>query len=296
MAEPTLIAMKTTLAPDSIVAEGRLRPVSEAGVQAILGSVEELGQIVTPLTVRQRRAGVELSYELLDGAHRLEAARRLGLETVPVRVFECTNDQAKLMEIDGNLAGAELNALDTAVFLASRKRVYEKLHPETKAGVAGALAKHGSASELGSFAETTAEKFGMTARQVQKIVAAGARLGPDEIAKLRQAPKAVTLKDLQVIAKIGAAPERYKVVGLLAEGAAKSAADARQKFKVSQPGYAGPAEVDPIDAAYLDLCSRFDRAPMAAKRRFVESRWSDMARILRDSVPLDDVDGDGGEE
>ena len=84
MAEPTLIQMKTALAPDSIVAEGRLRPVSEAGVQAILGSVEELGQIVTPLVVRQRREKDGFVYDLLDGAHRLEAARRLGLDTAAV--------------------------------------------------------------------------------------------------------------------------------------------------------------------------------------------------------------------
>lgn len=34
MSEPTLIQMKTALSPESIKAEGRLRPVSEAGVLA----------------------------------------------------------------------------------------------------------------------------------------------------------------------------------------------------------------------------------------------------------------------
>ncbi len=298
MAEPTLIQMKTALAPESIVAEGRLRPVSEAGVQAILGSVEELGQIVTPLVVRQRRDQDGFVYDLLDGAHRLEAARRLGLDTVPVRVFECTNDQAKLLEIDGNLAGAELNPLDTAVFLATRKAVYERLHPETKAASGASLAaKRWDATEPSSaaFATVTAEKFGMTERQVRKIVAAGSRLGPDEIAKLRQAPKAVTLKDLQVIAKC-AAPERYKVVGLLAEGAAKSAADARQQWKVSQPGYEGPQLVDAHEAALNDLLSRFDRASMRVKQEFLAKRWPDMARIMRDAEPLGATDDEGADE
>ncbi|HPT48548.1 MAG TPA: hypothetical protein PLM07_21900, partial [Candidatus Rifleibacterium sp.] len=46
---------------------------------------------------------------------------------------DVTDDWARLMEVDDNLAGAEMNALDTAVFLAERKKVYEKLHPETKA-------------------------------------------------------------------------------------------------------------------------------------------------------------------
>lgn len=288
MAEPILIATKTALPPDGITAESRLRPVSEAGVQAILGSVAELGQIVTPLVVRQRRdkQGGGLVYELLDGAHRLEAARRLGLQSVPVRVFECTQDQARLLEIDGNLAGAELNALDTAVFLASRKAVYERLHPETKHG--GDRRSAAFQTELSSvcFTAVTAEKFGMTERQVRKIVAAGSRLGPDEVARLRSAPRPVTLKDLQVIARIGNAAERYEVVALLSQGAARSAAEARQQWKIAQPGYEGPFPVDEATAAYNELFNRFSRAPMAAKRRFLEQCWPEMLRIMRDAAPL----------
>lgn len=167
MADPVLIQSKTELPVTEITSAGRLRPVSAAGVATIVASIREIGQLANPLVVRQRRdrEGV-LRYVLLDGAHRQAAAIELGWETVPVRVFECTDDQARLMEIDGNLAGAELNPLDTAVFLATRKAVYERLHPETRAGVAGGLARQGSASELGSFAAVTAEKFGMTPRQV----------------------------------------------------------------------------------------------------------------------------------
>lgn len=86
MSEPTLIQMKTALAPDSIAVGDRLRPVSEAGVQAILGSVQELGQIVTPLVIRQRRdknSDSGFIYELLDGAHRLAVAIQLELPTIP---------------------------------------------------------------------------------------------------------------------------------------------------------------------------------------------------------------------
>lgn len=38
--------------------------------------------------------------------------------------------RARLIEFDDNLAGAELSPLGTAVFLAGRKRVCEKLHPD----------------------------------------------------------------------------------------------------------------------------------------------------------------------
>ena len=87
----------------------------------------------------------------IAGGHRLEAAKRLGWEEIEAKIWtDVTDDWAAIMEIDDNLAGAEMNALDTAVFLATRKQVYERLHPETKAGVAGGLARQGSATELSS--------------------------------------------------------------------------------------------------------------------------------------------------
>ena len=47
----------------------------------------------------------------MAGAHRLTAARELGWETIKVTCWTCTDDFARLMEIDDNLAGAELTAL-----------------------------------------------------------------------------------------------------------------------------------------------------------------------------------------
>lgn len=278
MAEPILIKTKTTLPVEDIHANARLRPVSEAGVEAILSSVAELGQIVTPLTVRQRQVqGGGQVYDLLDGAHRLEAARRLGHETVPVRVFECTNDQADLLEIDGNLAGADLNALDTAVFLAARKAVYERLYPDKKQHRAGGLARQGSASDMMSLAETTAEKFGLSRRHVYRLMAVGSRLGSDEIRQLRLAPKPVTLADLQAISAIGEAPERYEVVRMLATGEAKSAAAARKAyFHRDNP----PAPVDPVDAEYVALADKWHRARKIARRRFVAEFFDELAVLV----------------
>ena len=51
--------------------------------------------------------------------------------------------------------------------LAKRKEVYERMHPETKAGVAGGKARQGSANEIISFAgfaADTATKTGLTDR------------------------------------------------------------------------------------------------------------------------------------
>lgn len=297
MSEPTLIQSKTSLPVDQIEVSHRLRPVSAAGVETIVASVREIGHIANPVVVRQLRREGETLYRVLDGAHRLAAATALGWTEVPVRVFECTDDQARIMEIDGNLSGAELNPLDTAVFLATRKAVYERLHPETKAGAAGALARWSDATDSMSvaFVTATAEKFTLSERHVRRLVAAGSRLGPDEIAKLRTAPKKVTLKDLQVIAKINSAAERYDVVDLLAWGEAKSAADARKVRATRQPDYAGPRYVSPVDQAWMDLAKRFRSAPMEARRRFVQELWPELTRVMRDAAPVA-ADGEGGDE
>lgn len=281
MADPVLIQGKTELPVADIDASRRLRPVSQAGVDAILASIREVGQLATPIVVRQRRdRDGGLRYVLLDGAHRLAAAIELGWDRIPVRVFECTDDQARLLEIDGNLAGAELNALDTAVFLATRKAVYERLHPETKRGLAGATARWDDATDTMSvaFVKATADKFGLSERHVFRLLAAGSRLGADEVAQLRQAPRPVTLKDLQDLAKVNNAPDRYDVVAALAEGRAKSASAALKALKA--PVEAPPK--DPVEEQFLALMKVWARAGQRAKRRFVAECFDELGLLGAD--------------
>ncbi|MDF1802466.1 ParB N-terminal domain-containing protein, partial [Thalassovita sp.] len=193
MPEPRLVETRL-VALSEIDDSTRLRPVSQAGVDALVASYETLGVMKDPIDLRRTKAG---QLVLIAGGHRMGMARTLGWDKIEAKIWtDVTDDWSMIMEIDDNLAGAEMNALDNAIFLATRKRVYEKMHPETRQGVSGGLARQGSASELGSFAAVTAEKFGMTMRQIQKIVAVGTKLGRDEIDLLRGAPRAVSLKDL----------------------------------------------------------------------------------------------------
>ncbi|EEX14222.1 ParB domain protein nuclease [Citreicella sp. SE45] len=261
---------------DQIVVRDRLRPVSEAGVAALTASISEMGVMKDPIHVRKvKHRGGE--FVLMAGAHRLTAARELGWETIKVTCWTCTDDFARLMEIDDNLAGAELTALDTAVFLAERKRIYEKMNPQTRAGVAGAAARW-DASDIVSFACSTAEKFGMSKRQVERIIASGAHLGPDEVRRLRSAPRPVTLKDLQDISKISETGERYHVVDCLAEGRTKNASGARKLWKAEQGE--GPEPLSPADRALARLLDAWDRAPKAARDRFLEERGDQLRREL----------------
>ena len=260
---------------------GRLRPVSEAGVESLLASIGEIGVMKDAIHVRQKKNG---QLFLIAGGHRLEAARRLGWDEIEAKVWtDVTDDWARLMEIDDNIAGAELNALDTALFLAERKRVYEKLHPETKAGVAGGLARQGLASDIVSFADASAEKFGVSKRHIERMVAAGTRLDPRDVALLRKAPRPITLKDLAEIAKINEPTDRYEVVEALAEGRAKSAADARRSIDASEGS--GASIADPVEAALKALKTAWSRAPKEARRRFCRDHGDELAALLYEGGP-----------
>lgn len=266
MKSPTLMQQNRVRIAD-IVIGSRLRPVSAAGVDSLIASINETGVMKDAIHLRKKKDG---SLHLLAGAHRTEAARCLGWDEIEAKIWtDVTDDWARLIEIDDNLAGAEMNALDTAVFLATRKAVYERLHPEAKAAIGATLAaKRWDAADMmsvASFAASTAEKFGMTDRHVRRLIAAGCKLGPDEVAKLRAAPRQVSLKDLTEISKIQQPTDRYDVVRLLSEGSAKSAAEAARSLK---PDSAAP--VDANEAAFRALMAAWKRAPAAVRHRFRE--------------------------
>lgn len=250
-----------------VKADQRLRPVTEAGVQSILASVAEIGRIKDPVHVRKGKSGLTL----LAGGHRMGAYAALGIEETEAWVWSgITNDQARLIEIDDNLAGAEMNPLDTAVFLAERKAVYERLHPETKAATGAELVARrwntADTMSIVSFAKVTAEKFGISDRHVRRLVEIGSTLSRDEVRWLRAAPAPVRLADLQALAKIGDAHDRSQVCIRLSNGA-KSAADAFRSHR-QEAGDEAPVK-DPVEEAFTAMSKAWARAPMAAKKRFL---------------------------
>lgn len=64
--------------------------------------VESIGKVgtITPLLARPSPDG---GYELISGHRRLEACRKLGLETIPVIVREMNDDEAVVAMVDANL-------------------------------------------------------------------------------------------------------------------------------------------------------------------------------------------------
>jgi len=281
-----IIQSITELPVDEIAMGDRLRPVSAAGVEALKTSIRELGCIKDPIHVRKlKKTG---NIVLLAGGHRLTAARALrdegdaGFEVVKVTCWSCSDDWARLMEIDDNLAGAELSPLDTAVFLARRKEVYERMHPEAKAQIgAGLVAKRWDTEEtisVVSFAEAIAQQMGVTPRHIRNFVRAGQRLDPRDVSLLRGAPRPVGVVDLMTLGKITETVERYDVVGLLSKGEARSASDALKRVRASKG--IGPSVASPADAEHRRLLDAWKRASKVARRRFLEDAGAEVWSLL----------------
>lgn len=211
----------------AIDATGRLRPVDEAHAQLIAASMNE-SSLIQPVVVRTDGSGNGL--KLVVGAHRLRGAAILGWDEIPAILIEATDDEARQIEIDENLARKELTALERAEFLAERKRVYETLHPETAHGKAKKpKTEKGKVANLATFArfsKDAAKSTGLGERTVRRSVELAGRLSPEAVALIRGTKVADNQAQLQALAELE--PEhQVTVAGLIAANAAGNVAKAR---------------------------------------------------------------------
>lgn len=130
---------------DAIRCRDRLRGGTDPGkVAELAASMGTLGQ-QAPILVRYARDpdprrpdtwGPEQAgrFDLVAGAHRLEAARSLGWTRIEAVLVDGGPDEVRLLEIDENLARAELTALDRARFLAGREEIRWRLAGRSHGG------------------------------------------------------------------------------------------------------------------------------------------------------------------
>ena len=150
-----------------VVPTDRKRALRASTVEDLAASFKTIGQL-QPIVVRSHRTG----FVLIAGRHRLEAARKLGWDAIACLIVEGKNaDEATLIEIDENLMRADLSPAEIAAHVGARKMIYERLHPETKAKVAGGKARQGQQATTLSFAEATAKLRGLNKRSVERSAA-----------------------------------------------------------------------------------------------------------------------------
>ncbi|WP_456386100.1 chromosome partitioning protein ParB [Profundibacter sp.] len=257
------------------VRDDRVTPLNDDAVRLIMQSAEETGEIRDPIHLRKVKGG----FELIDGRHRLEVARRLGHDDILAQIWSCTLEQARLMEADANVTFTHMGAVDLAVSLAERKRAYQKLHPETTAGIAGASARWNMQATEMSFASFISEILGVSRRQIERVVAAGEALDQAAVIALRKAPKRVAMADLYEIAKVDGPDEHAYIVKSLVSGEAKNAAAARRSYAAEANG-AKPTPKDPVEEAFKALLTAWKRAPKVAQRRFVAASQKEIYPLI----------------
>ena len=260
----------------NIQVEERLRIASKPAVASIVSSIQEVGSILQPLLVRRVKGG----YRLMDGLHRLTAAKEVGLEKVPVKVSDCTNDQAIRIEVDANVAGAPLTALDMAVFLAAHKELYERENPEAKRAFRANQARRGDCTDImsvQSFATNAADVFGKGDRHIRRLISVGEKLSREEISLLRKAPKKVQFKDLEHIAKCGEPEDRSAICAALGSGGAKSAKEVLDRKK------AAGAQVQSTTGQQVSkLKDAYSRAKKAARKEFVRLHCDELIELIHE--------------
>lgn len=188
------------------------RPTGD--VSELAKSIEGLGILLNPITVTEDMV-------LVAGGRRLAAVKKLEWDQVPVNIVTLSEAQAQLGEIDENLQREELTALERSEQLHRRKQLYEALHPETRAKVAGAKASNAKqgkgkdASEIispaspkpkaASFAKDTAKKTGVSPRTVQHDVQIAAKIDHRARDLIRDTDVADSKTDLLKLAKVAPA-------------------------------------------------------------------------------------------
>lgn len=174
------------------------RQRSDDALADLADSIERIG-LINPIRVR----AIGDVYEVVAGAHRLQAMDALGWREVPCIITTDDNIHAELAMIDENLCRAELSPSDRAKQTARRKAIYLELHPETAEHVAGGKgnATAANSAAVPAFASATAAVTGAAERTVRLDAERGEKV-IDEVVDLIRGTKLDTGTYLDKLKKL----------------------------------------------------------------------------------------------
>ncbi|MGR3501572.1 ParB/RepB/Spo0J family partition protein [Pseudaestuariivita sp.] len=257
-----LIQKTTMLDPAEIKTVSRLRPTSASKVKQFVELIAGQG-FVHPIVVRKKQ---NAGWVLIDGAHRLSAARSLGLEEVPVRAYRCNDREATEIEVASNLA-AGMTALEQAIFLAEAQVLYEERHPEAKHGASNGkrtgIAKKAS---MPSFIANVARERSCSPRYIGRLAQIGRSFTSDQVEKLASAKKAPGVQDLLSLAQLDE-EARATACEAFSNGSCNTLRKAINVQTAKRPGAVRPPET--LNALLLawKRASQLDRRKFVAKHR-----------------------------
>ena len=267
---------------DAIEVGDRLRQLDPVYVSEIAASFDDKGGEgkgqISPIEVRE--AEDTGRYRLIAGLHRYAAAKQLLWKSIQASVVRCTNDEARLREIDENLVRRDLNVLDRAAFMAAREAVWNEIHPETIGGRAGANSRYHATTIIG-FAANAAKSLGVSPGTIRDWLHL-ARETECLTGELRARGSASDLgskrAELRALAGIEDVTERQQVVDLMLSGekdAPRKVEVAQRKIRLALDDHLTPDQkaLDKFKLFWLkhpkihSQIAEFVRSEMAAKSR-----------------------------
>ncbi len=270
--------MSNTIKIAEIDDTGRIRPVDKDHAALIAASIEESGRVENPIVVRPVDGG-DKPYRLTTGAHRLEAFRMLGLDELTIGehvvVREQDDVEAQFSEIDENLARAELNPLDRAMFMAARKRLYVEAQRTRARG--GDRKSNKFNAEIKSqtlgfdfserFSANAAKRLGLSEETIRLAVRIAEKIDREAAAAIRGT--LIETNQQELLAFIAQSPEDQRSAAtLLQAGEARTVRQARIALKLDVK------PTDDLQAATLaKVTVLIEKASPGVKAKIADLLW-----------------------
>ena len=200
------------------------KPFNKELVKKLAKSIEIVG-LLNPIILTA-------DFSLVAGRLRVEAYKIMGFKEIPASFVTLDEMHQRMAAIDENLIRKVLTKLEEAEQLSERKKIYEALYPETRRGVAGALAKHNGATDKISFAADVASKTGQTERNVNRKIALYDNLYPEVRELVRNSTIANNMSEIRRLCDFDFG-EQIEFAEMIHAGKAKSVACAnRLKYDI----------------------------------------------------------------
>lgn len=182
-----------------IFVEPRLRDVDENWVSVIAETMLAKGQL-QDIIVRQD--GNRLV--LVDGAHRLAAAKKAGLPFVQARIVEPEDaDEALEVEVITTVARAEMTALDKAIHIGILRDIHKRRSPASTRGgdkKSKDFADKKTKVQVLYFDQVVAESLKLSRASIYNYLGLYDRLDPKVRQSIKGTPLADNMAELRALA------------------------------------------------------------------------------------------------
>ena len=260
---------------DQVEAGERLRDIDPVWAEALGGIMQRDGQR-DPIDVC--RLPGRTHWTLAGaGGHRLDGARRVGMEYIKAIVGTADVVDRQMREVADNLQRRDLDPIDRAAFVARLVELHKRkagIDPARDGRAASIAARwqravkdeasdtNATIAVVYGWAEGVAEQVGLSRRTIENDLALYRRLAPSQIARLREVrhPVATNASQLRALTKLEHG-DQEKVVSQLLDGQGiKSVGDAIAKMRGSNRA------IDPEAKRLSTFIGTFARMSLAEKK------------------------------